>query len=186
MTREEILALDNMELLNYVNSMLQQGYSMNTLEQHTGIRRQTLRDRLKKINAFYDKDVQQYVIQGEISENKKVETTIEVTKNKKGVLSPSDTQTLDSLRGAIEELTAQLIQLNDQGEAPKLQQQDFKDSKEFNIVKFEGTALNRNHKFYPQVLERLEKFKNKHSEYTLQLVINTLLWEALELYDTEE
>ena len=65
--------------------------------------------------------------------------------------------------------------------AERLQQIEIK-SFEFKVKRFEGKPLVRNHKFYPQVLDKIEAIKKLYPEYTLQDILNTILDEALDKY----
>ena len=61
LTKEEVMALNNDELLAYINHMLAMGYSLARLNKEKGIRRQTVRDRLKKDGYVYNDECKAFI-----------------------------------------------------------------------------------------------------------------------------
>ena len=61
LTKDEVMNLRDEELLEYINYMLSHDYTMARINREKGIRRQTIRDRLKRIGYRYDENVKQYV-----------------------------------------------------------------------------------------------------------------------------
>ncbi len=60
-TKEQVMALNNDELLAYINHMLAKGYTLGRLNREKGIRRQTVRDRLKKDGYVYNDECRAFI-----------------------------------------------------------------------------------------------------------------------------
>ena len=209
------------DFLNFINEMLQSGWSLSKIDKSKIMTKKAIRERMKKMNAFYDSSVNQYVIQdvqvGELTDIKNIQNsynsgevnqvsaTQSITKpsnndhkeDEKQIqstemnLSPSNVELLQSLEGAMKQLTKQMIQLNQNGvkvngsigSTPPIPASK-SESGEFIAKRFDkdDQLINRNHRFYESVLNRLNQFHEDHNQYNLQQTINNLLSEALEKY----
>lgn len=68
--REDIMALTGDDLLNYVNTMLQNGYTFQALCDAKGLRNKTIRQRLRKLSgAVYDQKLKYYIKNSESSQS---------------------------------------------------------------------------------------------------------------------
>lgn len=104
-------------------------------------------------------------------------------------LSADNVDLLQGLESAMKELTKQMVQLNQNGvkikgsvgSVPPLPATGSMPG-DFVARKFEKDdhLINRNHRFYNSVLERLNAFHEDHPQYNLQQTINSLLSEVLE------
>lgn len=205
------------DFLNFINEMLQSGWSLSKIDKAKIMTKKAIRERMKKMNAFYDSSVNQYVIQdvqvGELTDIKNIQNsynsgtvnqvsvTQDITKpsnndhkeDEKQIqstelnLSTSNVELLQSLESAMKQLTKQMIQLNQNGvkvngstPEPAIESE----SGEFVARRFDkdDQLINRNHRFYESVLNRLNQFHEDHNQYNLQQTINNLLSEALEKY----
>lgn len=209
------------DFLNFINEMLQSGWSLSKIDKAKIMTKKAIRERMKKMNAFYDSSVNQYVIQdvqvGELTDIKNIQNsyssgtvnhvsvTQDITKpsnndhkgDEKQIqstemnLSTSNVELLQSLESAMKQLTKQIIQLNQNGvkvsgsvgsipPAPATGS----NTDEFVAKRFDkdDQLINRNHRFYESVLNRLNQFHEDHNQYNLQQTINNLLSEALEKY----
>lgn len=69
-TRNDIMALTGDDLLNYVNTMLQNGYTFQALCDAKGLRNKTIRQRLRKLcGAVYDQKLKYYIKDSESSQS---------------------------------------------------------------------------------------------------------------------
>lgn len=108
-------------------------------------------------------------------------------------LSNSNVELLQSLELAMKQLTKQMTKLNEN--TLKLNHNGIKvngsvspapitesNSNGFIAKRFDkdDQLINRNHRFYNSVLERLNAFHEDYAQYNLQLTLNSLLSEALE------
>lgn len=209
------------DFLNFINEMLQRGWSLSKIDKAKIMTKKAIRERMKKMNAFYDSSVNQYVIQdvqvGEVTDIKNIQNSynsgtvdqVSVTQvitkpsnndhkeDEKQIqstemnLSPSNVELLQSLESAMKQLTKQMIQLNQNGvkvngsigSTPPIPASK-SESGEFIAKRFDkdDQLINRNHRFYESVLNRLNQFHEDHNQYNLQQTINNLLSEALEKY----
>lgn len=213
--REKIMGLSSVDLLDYINTMLDNGYTLKKLCVEKGLRDKTIRARLHKCNAYYDQKLRRYVVQKdddgtaketldkhyfdtkEVSDKDVVITmklqdkhNVNTTQNKpyEGTLVGGDIETLDALRKAIVDLTEQVKTLNNSGKLVDLVDREditsppapAKISNGFKVRRFESKAVSRSQKFYPEVLEALSEIKQQYPEYSLQLILNTLILEGIE------
>ena len=195
-TRDKIMSLPGKELLEYVNYMLDQGYSFGKLCEEKQLRNKTIRARLKeRCGAVYDTRLKKYVInevkiQSEY-DNNVIETPIEthnaISNVTPGILSIQDTATINELKEAILGLTNQLAKVNviqpveqpqEAKNTPKIGGEDIT----FNVLNLNGEVRARPMKLYPEVMERLDAFCDKHKQYSKQRIISTLLMEAMDRY----
>lgn len=205
------------DFLNFINEMLQSGWSLSKIDKAKIMTKKAIRERMKKMNAFYDSSVNQYVIQdvqvGELTDIKNIQNsynsgtvnqvsvTQDITKpsnndhkeDEKQIqstelnLSTSNVELLQSLESAMKQLTKQMIQLNQNGvkvNGSTPEPAIGSESGEFVARRFDkdDQLINRNHRFYESVLNRLNQFHEDHNQYNLQQTINNLLSEALEKY----
>ncbi|MBP3930510.1 MAG: hypothetical protein J6D47_13215 [Peptostreptococcaceae bacterium] len=204
-TRDKIMSLPGKELLEYVNYMLDQGYSFGKLCEEKQLRNKTIRARLKeRCGAVYDTRLKKYVInevkiQSEY-DNNVIETPIEthnaisnvtpieIHNVTPGILSIQDTATINELKEAILGLTNQLAKVNviqpveqpqEAKNTPKIGGEDIT----FNVLNLNGEVKARPMKLYPEVIDRLDAFCDKHKQYSKQRIISTLLMEAMNKYE---
>ena len=213
--REKIMGLSSVDLLDYVNAMLDSGYTFDRLCSEKSLRNKTIRARLQKINAYYNQKLKRYVVQNDDREttkeiltkhcfdtkeignndvaitmqlqNKHTTNTIQ-NKHSEGTLTGGDVETLDALRKAIIDLTEQVKTLNDSGKlgdpgqnsSIKNSSAPTEESKGFKVRRFDSKAVSRSQKFYPEVLEALAEIKQQYPEYSLQLILNTLILEGVD------
>ncbi|MTN91082.1 hypothetical protein GMB80_14325 [Turicibacter sanguinis] len=130
------------DFLNFINDMLQNGWSLSKIDKAKIMTKKAIRERMKKMNAFYDSSISQYVmqdsqttdtngIQNEYNEDsnrsinvskedikplinvhKKDEKEIQQTQVN---LSTSNVELLQNLEIAMKQLTKQMAQLNQNG-----------------------------------------------------------------------
>lgn len=106
-------------------------------------------------------------------------------------LSANNVELLQSIEVAMKQLTKQMIQLNQNGvkvngsvgSIPP-EPANKPEAGQFQARKFdrEDQLINRNHRFYKSLLERLNDFHEDYPQYNLQQTINSLLAEVLDKY----
>ena len=210
------------DFLNFINEMLQSGWSLSKIDKAKIMTKKAIRERMKKMNAFYDSSVNQYVIQdvqvGEVIDIKNIQSsyntgTVDQVSVTQAITKPSNNdhkeaekqiqstemnfsssnvELLQNLEVAMKQLTKQIIQLNQNGlkvngsiGSVTPASATGSNSNEFIAKRFDkdDQLINRNHRFYESVLERLNTFHQDHPQYNLQQTINNLLSEALEKYN---
>ena len=206
-TREDIKSLQGIDFFNLINEMLANGWTLSKMDKARVMTKKAIRERMRKYNAYYDKDSNQYVVQDgytipkmDTKELQKVSSAVKnnliETDTSRDTKSKEDTYKSDTniqfkdLELAVQNLTQEIIKLNTNGikvQSPmKSPLDDALDLPgEFVPKRFskDDILINRNHRFHQSVLERLKLFCEDHNEYSLQTIINTLLSEALDKYD---
>ena len=61
MTKDEFNSLDNVEQVEYINNQLENNNSVTSVCKSLSIGRSTIRDRFKKINYIYSKELNKYI-----------------------------------------------------------------------------------------------------------------------------
>lgn len=102
MNKEEFNSLEVMEQIKYINKSLKDNTTLTSISKDLGIGRSTIRDRFKKLNYTYSKDLNEYVLNGNnnchtdvIQENKKVLKSINANDLKKYDDGNTDVKSLD-------------------------------------------------------------------------------------------
>lgn len=209
-SREKIMSLKGIELLDYVNTMLQNGYGFKQLCEAKGLRNKTIRQRLKdQCGAVYDMKLKYYVT----DDNGFVPNDIPMLSN----TEPYHTKNTEHTEGgdvggciisanhvielttAINNLMHEIICLNDTmitqqkktiQQIPTTPQTSFSTKiqppapvSKFEVIPFTGEIKTRPIKVYPDVLKRLDAFCEQYPQYSKQRVISTLLSHALDMYE---
>lgn len=201
------------EFLNFINEMLKDGWSLSKIDKAKIMTKKAIRERMKKMGALYNPSITQYVMQdNQVTDTKEIQSEYKEGTNRdinvssedikplnnlhktdetkiqqtEVTLSNSNVELLQSLEGAMKQLTKQIVQLNQNGlkinglvpPAPAIESK----TNEFIAKRFDkdDKLINRNHRFYESVLSRLNAFHEDHPQYNLQQTINSLLSEALE------
>lgn len=130
------------DFLNFINDMLQNGWSLSKLDKAKIMTKKAIRERMKKMNAIYDSSINQYVIQDiQTADTKEIQNDYSEDTDKsfnitmKDIkplnnlhksdekkiqhteinLVPSNVELLQSLEDAMKQLTKQMVQLNQNG-----------------------------------------------------------------------
>lgn len=107
-------------------------------------------------------------------------------------LSANNVELLQSLEAAMKQLTKQMTQLNQNGVkvnglvgSAMPEPATGSNTGEFVAKRFDkdDQLINRNHRFYESLLQRLNEFHEDHPQYNLQQTINSLLSEILDKYN---
>ncbi len=190
LTKKEVMELADEELLKYINYMLSNGYTMAKINREKGIRRQTMRDRLKKIGYRYDEDVKQYiqvaqlpddnpVIVKEETKNEDVLETVHEARPKKVEVDSDLMMMIRELQKRQEELEARLDIL--QGKDTKLENK--RTGARLPITVFKSEAKIKNYPIYPEVFDRITQLKVDNPHLKVKDIVNSLLNDALDRLD---
>lgn len=102
MNKDEFNSLGVMEQIEYINKLLKDNMTLTSISKTLGVGRSTIRDRFKKLNYTYSKDLNEYMLNGNINchtdviqENKKVLKSINANDLKKYDDSNTDVKGLD-------------------------------------------------------------------------------------------
>lgn len=176
-TKEDVMNLNTTDLLQYVNYMLSVGYTMQQLNDKKGIRRQTIRDRLKKAGYVFDKDQNQYVA----ADKEELPLIVEEIKRTEAPKKATGQITLEEIYKALQSLESRITTLEGAKEVVKREQAPQNPLKVggLELIPFHSKAVNRNYPLYPEVYERLDRLKEENPHLKVKDIINSLLYKAL-------
>lgn len=102
MNKDEFNSLEVMEQIEYINKLLKDNMTLTSISKGLGIGRSTIRDRFKKLNYTYSKDLNKYILDRNVAcstdviqENKKVLKSINANDLEKYDVGNTDVKTLD-------------------------------------------------------------------------------------------
>lgn len=102
MNKDEFNSLEVIEQIEYINKLLKDNMTLTSISKTLGVGRSTIRDRFKKLNYIYSKDLNKYTLSDNtdcytdvIQENKKVLKSINSNDLKKYDDSNTDVKSLD-------------------------------------------------------------------------------------------
>lgn len=186
LTKDEVMNLRDEELLEYINYMLSHDYTMARINREKGIRRQTIRDRLKRIGYRYDENVKQYVktkkaLADEAGSNineeiPKVVHKTEVEQNN------SDSELLTMIRN-LQNRQAELEARIDRIEGKDTKLENKRTGARLPITVFKSEAKIKNYPIYPEVFERITQLKIDNPHLKVKDIVNSLLNDALDRLD---
>ncbi|MDB8545804.1 hypothetical protein PNV01_13425 [Turicibacter sanguinis] len=174
-TKEQVYLLSPEELLEYMNHMLSNGWTLNQLEKEKGIVKRRTSGIFKKIGYKYDSKLKQYVSS---------EQTINELTHDSGVLVPFEpvvepkskksTITLEALEKRVKALE---MRLNGITETPT--------TKDAKVMQFSSKAQDRNYPLHQEVIELLDELKAANTHLKVKDLVNTALYIGLtELKDS--
>ena len=160
-TKQEIMSLTNEELLQYINHILKKGGSLSQLEKETGVRRQTIRDRLKKEGYIFNKTSNSYIKHSDV-----VSEPLRKPQEAKKTQEPRIT--MEELLKRIEALE---MRLND-GEKETI-------SNEFKPMIFDSEVQPRNYPLHKEVTDLLSQVSKAHPQFKVKDIVNHCLYIGL-------
>lgn len=167
MTKEEFNLLNENDQLKYVNARLSERMSFTQVtEKEIGIRRNTVRDRFKRMGYILDQEIMQFVL---------IERSIEQTESKH--LPKKTTAKKEILEQQLKELESRMNRLEKLLNAPL--NEEPKQHKELKI-NIESSGSYRNYKLNSSVIKDLKKLALEYPHLTTANIVNSLLREALD------
>lgn len=189
--KDDVMGLYGADLLAYVNYMLSKGYTLAQLNHTKGIRRQTVRDRLKKDGFIFDKTINRYVSESEIckrdshtilSKQKEPIPELSFGGNGENILGEV-LDALESLKNRLELIERREEQRNQEFKSLQGQNTALKVGK-LELIAFHSKAKNRNYPLYPEVYELLDRLREENPHIKIKDVVNSILYKGLsELYE---
>lgn len=180
-SKNDVMKLYGTDLLAYVNYMLSKGYTLAQLNKKKGIRRQTVRDRLKKDGYVFDKERNQYV-----KHNVGVQTNSNTSySNEKPKIElrneENDIETLDDIKKELQSLKMRVKELEENKKVitKTLSEQKMLQVGKLELMAFHSKAKNRNYPLYPEVYERLDRLREDNPHIKIKDVVNSILYRAL-------
>ena len=162
-TKQEIMSLTNEELLQYINQLLKSGSSLSQLEKETGVRRQTIRDRLKKEGYIFNKTSNSYIKHSDV-----VSEPLRKPQEAKKTQEPRIT--MEELLKRIEALE---MRLND---IEKLEENI---PSEFKPMVFDSEVQPRNYPLHKEVTDLLSQVSKAHPQFKVKDIVNHCLYIGL-------
>ena len=164
-TKEQVMALSNDELLAYINHMLANGYSLGRLNKEKRIRRQTIRDRLKKDGYVYNAECNAFIQSLADTEVKKPQNRSQEAKKKQGA-----TISLEELLKRVEALE---MRLN------TIQSNETILSNEFKPIIFDSEVQPRNYPLHREVVDLLTQVSQANPHLKVKDIVNHCLYIGL-------
>ena len=176
-TREQINSLEIHELLEYINTMLKSGKSLNALEKEGKFRRRTISDKLKRSGYRYHKETNQFVYNETFKEKDTQSIKIDLRPTKPHTEPQKDEDDIETF----EDLKNVVISLKKRLEV--LETGDNKSSStEIKIFKSNSKSYPRNYKFPQELLDNLEIIYRDHPHLIKNDIVVTFLMEKTEEY----
>lgn len=181
LTRDELRALTNDELLKYINSYLANGGTMNSFEKYHHTTKKYIKTRLNELNVVYNQTTKKYEPIAVEETNYNEVLTMEQKLLQEEILLDIKNILL-SMNSSVEVIRNNMEQVDLH---PK-QDTTIVDSKPISVddirpVKSDETMIIRNFKVYPSIANRLKKL-TVDTDYQVQQVFNALLDEVLTKY----
>lgn len=205
MTKDEFINLDIEEQIKYLNEGLSQGQTVIKIREDLGIGEKWLQKHLKT-NGYkyiqkekvykYSTDVETVESASGQSHNKKIyKSSTYVDKEKSGSNTGVETKFYNSREIVVDKEQFNLMlksykeieKMNEKLEAVyKWYEKEHEvidvTPQELKIDKFEGEAVSRAYKFYPDIQKDFIEFCKKHKQYKSQDIICQALKEFMERY----
>lgn len=169
-TKEQVMALNNDELLAYINHMLAMGYSLARLNKEKGIRRQTVRDRLKKDGYVYNDECKAFI----------KPLIDETTSEPKPTQPPKTTHKARKEGGAtisLEELLERVEALEMRFNTIQNNETNTKD--EFKPIIFNSKPQQRNYPLHKEVVDLLAEVSQANPHLKVKDIVNHALYVGL-------
>lgn len=168
--KEKVMSLNNDDLLVYINSMLAKGWSLGKLNKEKAIRRQTVRDRLKKDGYVFNHEANAFVkatTEQAAPPHATLKASEEAPKVQKQV---KDGLTLESLQNRIEalEMVVNAMQTNSNPI-----------ERGFELVKFDSKEQPRNYPLHQEVIELLAEVHSSNKHLKVKDIVNHALYYGL-------
>lgn len=165
-TKEQVMALNNDELLVYINHMLAIGYSLGRLNKEKGIRRQTVRDRLKKDGYVYNDECKAFIkpLIDEPKQTQPPKTTHKARKEGGATIS---------LEELLERVEALEMRFN------AIQNNETKNKDEFKPIIFNSKQQPRNYPLHKEVVDLLAKVSQVNPHLKVKDIVNHCLYIGL-------
>lgn len=200
LTRDELRALTNDELLKYVNEYLANGGSMNSFEKYHHTTKKYIKTRLNELNVVYNPTTKQYEPIAVEKTNINTIEVVEMAQNEQNQATSNDTSLevvslLSDIKALLESQNSRLGSISDEVVEIKINTEanialqpmvnneiePTKSVDDIKPLKSDETLIIRNFKVYPSVANRLKKLTGD-TDYQVQQVFNALLDEVLTKY----
>ena len=164
-TKEQVMELKPQELADYINHMFNNGWSLNKLNKEKGIRRQTVREKLKRAGYVLNADTNRYELNEENNEGSFegyfINSQIKEEKAPK--------ITLEELQKRVEALE---MRLNSMEKAPSK-------AGDVEVIKFNSKTHDRNYPLHKEVVDLLDEIKLSNNHLKIKDLVNTALYIGL-------
>ena len=189
--KDDVMGLFGSDLLAYVNYMLSKGYTLAQLNHTKGIRRQTIRDRLKKGGFVFDKTVNRYVSESEIGKIESKTIPLKQTEHIPELsCGGSGENILGEVLDELESLKKRLELIEQREEQRKQEIKSLQGQNtalkvgKLELIAFRSKAKNRNYPLHLEVYGLLDRFHAENPHIKVKDVVNSILYKGLsELYE---
>ena len=172
-TKEQVMELKPQELADYINHMFNNGWSLNKLNKEKGIRRQTVREKLKRAGYVLNADTNRYELNEENNEGSFegyfINSQIKEEKAPKAKEAKAPKITLEELQKRVEALE---MRLNSMEKAPSK-------AGDVEVIKFNSKTHDRNYPLHKEVVDLLDEIKLSNNHLKIKDLVNTALYIGL-------
>lgn len=196
MNKEKFNKLDIIEQIKYINNELKNNKSITSVSKELGIGRSTIRDRFKKANYIYSKELNEYVHNNDITEvtqvnkksNNRCDTSVKMEENncstpviQKDTVTEIVTKSDKEIRNNLLDLVNNYDVLKDIIELHKRNTSVVKQQIIIDLEDAESklTTLRIN----STVLDQFNEFCSKHKEYKKLDLLSQAIKEFIEKYN---
>lgn len=158
--KEKVMSLNNDELLIYINHMLGVGYSLAKLNEKKGIRRQTIRERLKKDGYAFDRATNSFR-KMDVDAPKEEVPAKPIVKNQQ--------MTLEQLQRRLE-LLEKKVNAMQVGES---------NGAKTDLVRFNSKEQARNYPLHTEVIDLLAEVHSNNRHLKVKDIVNHALYIGL-------
>ncbi|MBP3908580.1 MAG: hypothetical protein J6D33_06600 [Turicibacter sp.] len=164
-TKEQVMELKPQELADYINHMFNNGWSLNKLNKEKGIRRQTVREKLKRAGYVLNADTNRYELNEENNEGSFEGYFInsQIKKEKAPKI------TIEELQKRVEALE---MRLNSMEKAPSK-------AGDVEVIKFNSKTHDRNYPLHKEVVDLLDELRTANKHLKIKDLVNTGLYIGL-------
>lgn len=164
-TKEQVMELKPQELADYINHMFNNGWSLNKLNKEKGIRRQTVREKLKRAGYVLNADTNRYELNEENNEG-----------SFEGYFINSQIKEKKAPKITIEELQKRVealeMRLNSMEKAPSK-------AGDVEVIKFNSKTHDRNYPLHKEVVDLLDELRTANKHLKIKDLVNTGLYIGL-------
>ena len=162
--------LETQELLQYINHMLANGWSLAKINKEKGIRRQTVRDKLKREGYVLNQEINQFVRMetGEKDTQDYKDVFIDSKPQKPKKKAPA-TKSYDDLQKRVESLEKRLEAIEKQ--TPSTLKVD--------VISFSSGTHDRNYPLHQEVVDLLDELRTANKHLKIKDLVNTGLYIGL-------
>lgn len=192
MNRKEFDSLSIELQINYINTQLDEGKSLNMILKEIGIPKSTFRDRATRYGYKLDLEKRQYFLITNVINHEEQNKSNTIANNEEHrIINTKESNesmcksitNVNNNYNSIEKVISEMQQQLNEVYNWYLKEKNIIEKEELKITKFKGEAENRTYKIYPDVLKAFNKFCKEHKQYKVQDIISQAILEFIKKYE---